>query len=114
MQDAQENLGYFVLGRDRSCVSGPGCAFKVLMAAFSLPQDFDIAGQYDPMIPDAECLKVMHEILSALQCGDFLIRVRQFVDLPCLFLLDRLGPCCLSIACKKMNWNKTKGLKKGV
>ncbi|KAL8194144.1 UNVERIFIED_CONTAM: hypothetical protein K2H54_001106 [Gekko kuhli] len=39
--------------------------------------DFDIAGNYDPMIPDAECLKVMHEVLSALQCGEFLIRIND-------------------------------------
>ncbi|XP_061858676.1 histidine--tRNA ligase, cytoplasmic-like [Colius striatus] len=39
--------------------------------------DFDIAGQFDPMIPDAECLKVMHEILSDLQLGDFLIKVND-------------------------------------
>uniref|UniRef100_A0A8C5KLZ6 histidine--tRNA ligase n=1 Tax=Jaculus jaculus TaxID=51337 RepID=A0A8C5KLZ6_JACJA len=44
--------------------------------------DFDIAGQYDPMIPDAECLKIMCEILSGLQLGDFLIKVndRRIVD----------------------------------
>ncbi|MEE6478720.1 hypothetical protein FKM82_011974 [Ascaphus truei] len=36
--------------------------------------DFDIAGQYDPMIPDAECLKIVHEILSELQLGEFLIK----------------------------------------
>uniref|UniRef100_A0A674JZ63 Class II Histidinyl-tRNA synthetase (HisRS)-like catalytic core domain-containing protein n=1 Tax=Terrapene triunguis TaxID=2587831 RepID=A0A674JZ63_9SAUR len=38
--------------------------------------DFDIAGQFDPMIPDAECLKIVHEILSGLQIGDFLIKVK--------------------------------------
>lgn len=38
-------------------------------------QDFDIAGQYDPMIPDAECLKIVHEILSELDIGDFRIKV---------------------------------------
>ncbi|XP_075571446.1 histidine--tRNA ligase, cytoplasmic isoform X3 [Pelecanus crispus] len=37
--------------------------------------DFDIAGQFDPMIPDAECLKIVHEILSDLQLGDFLIKM---------------------------------------
>ncbi|XP_029816130.1 histidine--tRNA ligase, cytoplasmic [Manacus vitellinus] len=37
--------------------------------------DFDIAGQFDPMIPDAECLKIVHEILSDLQLGDFVIKV---------------------------------------
>lgn len=38
-------------------------------------QDFDIAGQYDAMIPDAECLKIVHEILSELEIGDFRIKV---------------------------------------
>lgn len=39
------------------------------------PQDFDIAGQYDPMIPDAECLRIVHEILTELDLGDFHIKV---------------------------------------
>ena len=38
-------------------------------------QDFDIAGQYDPMLPDAECVKIVAEILSALSLGDFVIKV---------------------------------------
>ncbi|XP_020012734.1 histidine--tRNA ligase, mitochondrial isoform X1 [Castor canadensis] len=44
--------------------------------------DFDIAGQFDPMIPDAECLKIICEILSGLQLGDFLIKVndRRIID----------------------------------
>lgn len=29
------------------------------------------------MIPDAECLKIVHEILSDLQLGDFLVKVGQ-------------------------------------
>lgn len=43
-------------------------------------QDFDIAGQFDPMIPDAECLKIMCEILSSLQIGNFLVKVRAGWD----------------------------------
>ncbi|XP_030068423.1 histidine--tRNA ligase, cytoplasmic isoform X3 [Microcaecilia unicolor] len=39
--------------------------------------DFDIAGKYDPMIPDAECMKIVHEILTELQLGDFLIKVND-------------------------------------
>ncbi|KFP81270.1 Histidine--tRNA ligase, cytoplasmic, partial [Acanthisitta chloris] len=39
--------------------------------------DFDIAGQFDPMIPDAECLRIVHEILSDLQLGDFVIKVND-------------------------------------
>ncbi|KAM9069341.1 probable histidine--tRNA ligase, mitochondrial isoform X2 [Sarcophilus harrisii] len=45
-------------------------------------KDFDIAGQFDPMIPDAECLKIIYEILNTLQLGDFLIKVndRRILD----------------------------------
>ncbi|OBS66662.1 hypothetical protein A6R68_04806 [Neotoma lepida] len=44
--------------------------------------DFDIAGQFDPMIPDAECLKIMCEILGSLQIGNFLVKVndRRILD----------------------------------
>lgn len=38
-------------------------------------QDIDIAGQYDAMIPDAECVKIVYEILTDLQLGDFKIKV---------------------------------------
>lgn len=39
--------------------------------------DIDIAGQYDPMIADAECLRIVYEILSELELGDFIIKVRK-------------------------------------
>uniref|UniRef100_A0A8C2H1I1 histidine--tRNA ligase n=1 Tax=Cyprinus carpio TaxID=7962 RepID=A0A8C2H1I1_CYPCA len=44
--------------------------------------DFDIAGQYDAMIPDAECLKIVYEILNELDLGDFRIKVndRRILD----------------------------------
>jgi len=44
--------------------------------------DFDIAGQYDPMIPDAECIKIVGEILESLKIGDFVIKVnnRKILD----------------------------------
>ena len=54
---------------------GTGCSV-IFFPSFFLLQDFDIAGQFDPMIPDAECLKIMCEILSGLHLGDFLIKVR--------------------------------------
>ena len=38
-------------------------------------QDFDIAGEYDPMIPDAECVRIVFEILSQLDLGSFTIKV---------------------------------------
>jgi histidyl-tRNA synthetase len=45
--------------------------------SLSLFQDFDIAGQYDPMLPDVEILVVAVEVLSALKIGEFTIKVRQ-------------------------------------
>ncbi|KAJ3032807.1 Cytoplasmic and mitochondrial histidine tRNA synthetase [Rhizophlyctis rosea] len=44
--------------------------------------DFDIAGQYDPMIPDSEALRVMCEILESLDVGEFVIKInhRKILD----------------------------------
>lgn len=44
--------------------------------------DFDIAGSYDLMLPDAECVKVVYEILSSLDIGDFVIKLnhRKLLD----------------------------------
>jgi len=44
--------------------------------------DFDIAGSYDPMMPDAECVKIVEEILASMDVGSFLIKVnhRQILD----------------------------------
>ncbi|OQR72159.1 histidine--tRNA ligase [Tropilaelaps mercedesae] len=39
--------------------------------------DFDIAGQYDPMLPDIECVQIVCEILSKLDIGDFMIKVNH-------------------------------------
>lgn len=40
-------------------------------------QDFDIAGTYDPMLPDTECLKVLSQILSSLDIGEFTIKLNH-------------------------------------
>ncbi|XP_006156286.1 probable histidine--tRNA ligase, mitochondrial isoform X1 [Tupaia chinensis] len=72
--------------------------------------DFDIAGQFDPMIPDAECLKIMCEILSGLQLGDFLIKVndRRIVDgmfAVCGVPESKIRAICSSIdKLDKMSW----------
>lgn len=44
--------------------------------------DFDIAGDYAPMIPDAEVLSVVQEILTDLEIGQFTVKVnnRKFLD----------------------------------
>ena len=38
-------------------------------------QDFDIAGEYDPMIPDVECVMIIFEILSELNLKNFIMKV---------------------------------------
>lgn len=44
--------------------------------------DFDIAGSYDPMLPDAECVKIVVEVLEGLDIGDFVVKLnhRQLLD----------------------------------
>jgi len=44
--------------------------------------DYDIAGHYDSMIPDADCVKVLAEILAKLQIGSFIIKLnhRKLLD----------------------------------
>lgn len=39
--------------------------------------DFDIAGKYDAMIPDAEVLGIMQEILDKLEVNDYLVKVNH-------------------------------------
>ena len=38
-------------------------------------QDFDIAGQYDCMIPDVECVRIVKEILNSVDVGSYIIKV---------------------------------------
>ncbi|XP_037938865.1 histidine--tRNA ligase, cytoplasmic-like [Teleopsis dalmanni] len=44
--------------------------------------DFDIAGTYDLMLPDAECVKIVAEVLDTLEIGDYVIKLnhRQLLD----------------------------------
>jgi histidyl-tRNA synthetase len=39
--------------------------------------DFDIAGIYDRMIPDSECIKIIADIIEALDVGSFLIKINH-------------------------------------
>jgi len=50
--------------------------------------DFDIAGIYEPLLPEAECLRITAEILTELDLGEFEIKVNHRM------LLDgMLGVC---------------------
>ena len=48
-------------------------------------QDFDIAGAYDAMMPDAECVKIVNEILSSVDVGKFVIKVNHRMILDGIF-----------------------------
>ncbi|XP_037531944.1 histidine--tRNA ligase isoform X2 [Nematolebias whitei] len=76
--------------------------------------DFDIAGQYDAMIPDAECLKIVHEILSALELGDFRIKVNDRRILDGMFAVcgvpdDKFRTVCSTVdKLDKMSWENVR------
>uniref|UniRef100_A0A8D3CI36 histidine--tRNA ligase n=1 Tax=Scophthalmus maximus TaxID=52904 RepID=A0A8D3CI36_SCOMX len=76
--------------------------------------DFDIAGQYDAMIPDAECLKIVHEILSELELGDFRIKVNDRRILDGMFAVcgvpdDKFRTICSTVdKLDKMAWEDVK------
>jgi len=44
--------------------------------------DFDIAGSYGLMIPDADLLSVVIDILASIEVGGFMIKInhRKFLD----------------------------------
>ncbi|KAK6618052.1 hypothetical protein RUM44_002494 [Polyplax serrata] len=44
--------------------------------------DLDISGVYDPMVPDAECVRIVSEILDCVEVGEYRIKVnhRQILD----------------------------------
>lgn len=50
--------------------------------------DFDIAGQYDSMIPEVECIRIACEILASLNVGQFHIKINH------RSLLDGLFEAC--------------------
>ncbi|XP_039265302.2 histidine--tRNA ligase-like isoform X1 [Styela clava] len=64
--------------------------------------DFDIAGPHDSMIPDAECLRIVYEILSDLMLGEFKIKVndRRILDgvfEACGCPTDKFRPACSAV-----------------
>jgi len=47
--------------------------------------DFDIAGAYDAMLPDAECVKIVDQILASVNVGKFIIKVNHRMILDGIF-----------------------------
>ncbi|ETN75999.1 histidine--tRNA ligase [Necator americanus] len=74
--------------------------------------DFDIAGQYDLMIPEAECLKIVDEVLSKLEIGEFYLKLNHRYILEGMFAAcgagsDHFKTVCSSIdKLDKQPWNE--------
>lgn len=65
--------------------------------------DFDIAGQYDSMLPDAECLRVADEILSALDLGEYEIRLNHRALLEGIFSLSGIDAKDFKTVCSSVD-----------
>jgi len=64
--------------------------------------DYDIAGQYDEMIPEAECVFVATEIMKSLDVGQFKVKInhRQLLDglfESCGVPVDKFRTICSSV-----------------
>nr|KAF6446966.1 hypothetical protein HJG63_006120 [Rousettus aegyptiacus] len=70
--------------------------------------------QFDPMIPDAECLKIICELLSSLQIGDFLVKVNDRRILDGMFAVcgvpdSKFRTICSSVdKLDKVSWEEVK------
>lgn len=75
--------------------------------------DFDVAGEYESMLPDAECLKIVFEILSSLDL-DFTIKVNHRMLLDGIFAVcnvpeDKFRSICSAVdKLDKAPWEEVK------
>lgn len=85
--------------------------------------DFDIAGEYEAMLPDAECIKIVCEILTSLGLGSFTVKVNHRCLLDGMFAVcgvpeDKFRAICSAVdKLDKEEWSvvrkemtETKGL----
>ena len=74
--------------------------------------DFDIAGSYSPMVPDAEIISVAAEILSELPVGPFLIKLNHRKILDAIFdicgvPMEKFRPICSAVdKLDKLPWSE--------
>jgi len=65
--------------------------------------DIDIAGEYDPLIPDAECVKIVYEIFTNLNIGDFLIKLNHRKLLDGIFAVCGVPDCQFRTICSSVD-----------
>ncbi|EGC38693.1 histidine-tRNA ligase [Dictyostelium purpureum] len=64
--------------------------------------DFDIAGEYDVMVPDAECLRIICEILDQVKVGKYVIKLNHRKLLDAIFAIcgvpaDKFRTICSAV-----------------
>lgn len=64
--------------------------------------DLDIAGDFEPMVPDAECIKIATDVLGELDVGDFVVKVNHRCLLDGIFEvcgvpLELFRPICSAV-----------------
>eukprot|EP00040_Diaphanoeca_grandis_P011157 m.57136 g.57136 ORF g.57136 m.57136 type:complete len:509 (-) comp22337_c0_seq5:4105-5631(-) len=76
--------------------------------------DFDIAGDYEAMLPDAECIKIVTEVLSTLDLGAFTVKVNHRCLLDGMFAVcgvpdDKFRTICSAVdKLDKEEWSAVK------
>ncbi|BHF65363.1 hypothetical protein SprV_0200837300 [Sparganum proliferum] len=76
--------------------------------------DFDIAGDYGLMLADSECLRIIYEVLTELELGDFVIKVnhRRLLDglfTACGVPAEKFTAACSSVdKLDKLPWEEVK------
>jgi len=84
--------------------------------------DFDVAGKYGRMVPDAECVGVAAEILGSVEIGDFRIKVNHRKLLDSILEVAGVGTDKFRTICSavdkldKETWETVKGemIEKGI
>ncbi|UMM30092.1 hypothetical protein L5515_012123 [Caenorhabditis briggsae] len=65
--------------------------------------DFDIAGQYDLMLPEAECLGIVNELLTKLEIGEFFINLNHRLILEGMFAVSGISPKDFKTICSSVD-----------
>ncbi|KAJ1358995.1 hypothetical protein KIN20_017583 [Parelaphostrongylus tenuis] len=61
------------------------------------------SGQYDLMIPEAECLKIVDEVLSKLEIGEFYVKLNHRLLLEGMFAACGAGPDQFKTVCSSID-----------
>lgn len=65
--------------------------------------DFDIAGTYDPLLPEAECLKIVDEVLASLALGAYTIKLNHRKLLDAVFAAAGVPPNLFKTVCSTVD-----------